>query len=74
MKQPDANTDESHRKFGSSRHELFRLMPLHYQHQAMHAPSCLPHGWTCGSSLPTCCSGLMCYDGNAKRGPHCVSR
>jgi hypothetical protein len=49
-------------------------MPVHYQQQAMHAPLCLPHGWTCGPGLPTCCSGLVCYDGNAKRGAHCVSR
>ena len=39
-----------------------------------HQPACLPHVWTCGPGLPPCCAGLMCYDGNAKRGRQCVAR
>jgi hypothetical protein len=53
---------------------MFRLMPLHYQQQLMHSPPCLPHIWTCGPGLPPCCPGLTCYEGNAKRGRHCVAR
>jgi hypothetical protein len=74
MKKHDGNSDEIYRKFGSPRQNIFRLMPLHYQQQVLQTPSCLPHGWTCGPNLPPCCSGLMCYDGNAKRGRHCISR
>lgn len=74
MKNRETNSDEFHRKFGSPRQNIFRLMPIHYQQHAIQTPSCLPHGWTCGPSLPLCCSGLICYNGNAKRGPHCVGR
>jgi hypothetical protein len=49
-------------------------MPLHYQQRLVQNPLCLPHLWTCGPALPPCCHGLMCYDGNAKRGRHCVAR
>jgi hypothetical protein len=50
-------------------------MPLHYQqHQPVQTPSCLPYGWTCGQGLAPCCSGLICYGGNAKRGQYCVTR
>lgn len=44
------------------------------QYQPQVQPTCLPHVWTCGPDLPPCCAGLMCYDGNAKRGRHCVAR
>ncbi len=73
-KQHEPNSDETNKKFGSHRQQMFRLMPLHYQQQLMHSPPCLPHIWTCGPGLPPCCPGLTCYEGNAKRGRHCVAR
>lgn len=70
--------------FMSRRQPLFRLMPLNYHHsffqhqqqQQQQQPqiTCLPEIWTCGPGLPPCCRGLMCYDGNAKRGRYCVAR
>ncbi len=74
MKQPKINSYPINRKFGSSQQHIFRLMPLHYQQQQVQNPSCLPQIWTCGPNLPPCCPGLMCYDGNVKRGRHCVAR
>jgi hypothetical protein len=74
MKQQETNSDETRGKFGFPRHHIFRLMPLHYEQQLVKNPPCLPHVWTCGPGLPPCCDGLMCYDGNAKRGRHCVAR
>jgi hypothetical protein len=74
MKQHEMNSDENHGKFGSSRHHIFRIMPLHYQQRLVQNPPCLPNVWTCGPSLPPCCHGLMCYDGNAKRGRYCVAK
>lgn len=55
------------------RQMLYPLVPMHHQ-QPQVQPTCLPHVWTCGPGLPPCCAGLMCYDGNAKRGRHCVAR
>ena len=52
---------------------LFPSLPLQ-QYQSQIQPTCLPAVWTCGPGLPPCCDGLMCYDGNAKRGRHCVAR
>jgi hypothetical protein len=63
----------------NSNEELFvrrqNLFPFQFmqQHQQVQ-PVCLPHIWTCGQGLPPCCPGLMCYDGNAKRGRQCVAR
>ncbi len=75
MKQRKTNLDEISGKFGSSRQDIFRLMPLYYQQPlAMQNPPCLPQIWTCGPGLPPCCPGLWCYHGNAKRGRHCVWR
>ncbi len=75
MGKQEADVDDTHRKFGSPRENIFRLMPLHYQqHQPVQTPSCLPYGWTCGQGLAPCCSGLICYGGNAKRGQYCVTR
>ena len=74
MKQRPTNYDETGRKFGSSRQNIFRFMPLNYHQQIVQNPVCLPQVWTCGPGLPPCCSGLMCYDGNAKRGRYCVAR
>ncbi len=74
MRQHETNSDEMHGKFGSPRHYIYRHMPLHYQQRLVQNPLCLPHLWTCGPALPPCCHGLMCYDGNAKRGRHCVAR
>jgi hypothetical protein len=72
--QQETNFDAPYKKFGSSRQHLFRMMPLHHQQPLIQSPPCLPHVWTCGPDLPPCCPGLMCYDGNAKRGRHCVAR
>ncbi|CAF3334090.1 unnamed protein product [Rotaria socialis] len=55
------------------RQNLLSLFPVqHYQSQ--YQPTCLPHIWTCGPGLPQCCPGLMCFDGNAKRGRYCAAR
>ncbi|CAF0876498.1 unnamed protein product [Adineta ricciae] len=81
IRQHDAGLDEFHSKFGSPRQQLYRIMPLHYQQQQQQQqqlqqqnPICLPQVWTCGLGLPPCCAGLMCYDGNAKRGRYCVAK
>ncbi|CAF0806940.1 unnamed protein product [Adineta steineri] len=49
------------------------MMPIQ-QYAPQMQPMCLPNIWTCGPGLPPCCPGLMCYDGNAKRGRHCLAR
>jgi hypothetical protein len=74
LKLQQRNSDEFNRKFGSPRDHVFRLMPLYYQQKSLQYPSCLPTVWTCGPGLPPCCPGLMCYDGNAKRGRYCVAK
>lgn len=82
LRQRDGNHgDKSPEEQASRRQPFFRLIPLNYHHgyfqqqqQQQHQPNCLPAIWTCGPSLPPCCVGLMCYDGNAKRGRHCVAR
>ncbi|UJR21397.1 hypothetical protein I4U23_024487 [Adineta vaga] len=74
LKQRETMLDTSKQKFGSPRQNLFRVMPIHYQQLQIHNPTCLPQVWTCGPGLPLCCPGLMCYDGNAKRGRYCVAR
>jgi hypothetical protein len=74
MKQQERNSNEINGKFGSPRQHLFRFLPLYYSEQSLQKPSCLPHIWTCGPDLPPCCPGLMCYDGNAKRGRQCVTK
>lgn len=62
-------------KFGVPQQHLFRIMPLyHPQQQQMQMPRCLSHGWSCGPGLTLCCEGLVCFDGNAKRGRHCAAR
>ena len=63
----------SDRDFFIRRQMMYPLLPIH-QYQPQVQPTCLPHVWTCGPGLPPCCAGLMCYDGNAKRGRHCVAR
>jgi hypothetical protein len=45
-----------------------------HENSIFQQPTCLPAMWTCGPNLPPCCAGLTCYDGNAKRGRHCVAR
>jgi hypothetical protein len=65
----EVNNPNSNAKFAARRRLTFPLFGMQ-QHQ----PTCLPNVWTCGPGLPPCCSGLMCYDGNAKRGRHCVAR
>lgn len=74
MKQRERSLDETNRKFGSPRQHLFRPSPIYYQEPLLQNPPCLPHVWTCGPHLPPCCPGLMCYDGNAKRGRFCVAK
>jgi hypothetical protein len=70
LKLQNENSEKINKDSRTGGHYMSRLMPLHYQQQ----PTCLPHIWTCGPHLPPCCSGLMCYDGNAKRGRYCVAR
>lgn len=70
----ERDPDTFNGKFGSPRQHLYRLMPLYYSQQLAQDPPCLPHVWTCGPGLPPCCPGLMCYDGNAKRGRQCVAK
>lgn len=65
---PDLNE-----KLVARRQFMFPLLSIQ-QHQQHVQPMCLPHIWTCGPGLPPCCAGLMCYDGNAKRGRLCVAR
>jgi hypothetical protein len=59
--------------FLDRRQVMYPLSPMQ-QYQPQMQPTCLPHVWTCGPGLPPCCAGLMCYDGNAKRGRQCVAR
>ncbi|CAF0827474.1 unnamed protein product [Adineta ricciae] len=54
--------------------QMFPFFPMQHQQPGQFQQMCLPHIWTCGPNLPPCCPGLMCYDGNAKRGRHCVAR
>ncbi|CAF2405856.1 unnamed protein product [Rotaria sp. Silwood2] len=74
MKQAERNLDETNKKFGSSRQYMFRPLPVHYEQKLLPNPLCLPQVWTCGPNFPPCCPGLMCYDGNAKRGRYCVAK
>jgi hypothetical protein len=69
----DANLNE---EFVVRRQNMFPFFPMQQQQQQQPQGQhmCLPHIWTCGPGLPPCCQGLMCYDGNAKRGRHCVAR
>ena len=57
---------------------MFPRIPIQEQQQQQQARqgqlTCLPAIWTCGPGLPPCCHGFMCYDGNAKRGRHCIAR
>jgi hypothetical protein len=78
LKERSGNIDEindanSNKEFVVRRRLMFPILPIQpYPLQAQ--PTCLPHVWTCGPGLPPCCPGLMCYDGNAKRGRQCVAR
>ena len=82
LRQREGKQEQSNENSITRRQPNFRLMPLNYlphqQHQQQQPyfqqPTCLPAIWTCGPNLPPCCSGLICYDGNAKRGRHCVAR
>ena len=58
---------------------MFPRIPIQEQQQQQQQArqgqlTCLPAIWTCGPGLPPCCHGFMCYDGNAKRGRHCIAR
>jgi hypothetical protein len=64
----NANSNEEH---VVHRQSMFPILPIQQQQMQQ---MCLPNVWTCGPNLPPCCPGLMCYDGNAKRGRHCVAR
>jgi len=74
MKQREANLDEINKKFGSPRYHMLRFMPIDHQQQLVQNLPCVPQIWTCGPGLPDCCPGLMCFEGNAKRGRHCVAK
>ena len=65
----DDSSGNSNEEYVVRRQNMFPFSALR---QAQ--PMCLPNIWTCGPGLPACCPGLMCYDGNAKRGRHCVAR
>jgi hypothetical protein len=65
-----ANHEYPNEQYLVRRQNMYPFLPMQQQPQ----PMCLPHIWTCGPGLPPCCAGLMCYDGNAKRGRHCVAR
>ena len=68
-----ANLEYPNEQYLVRRQNMYPFLPMQQpgpQGQQM----CLPHIWTCGPGLPPCCPGLMCYDGNAKRGRHCVAR
>ncbi|CAF0958790.1 unnamed protein product [Rotaria sordida] len=73
-KQQEKNYDQTNQKFGSPREYIFRPISSYYEQKPLQNPRCLPQVWTCGANLPPCCPGLMCYDGNAKRGRFCVAR
>ncbi len=68
-----SNNPNSNEKFFARQQLMYPLAPMQ-QYQPQMQPTCLPHVWTCGPGLPPCCAGLMCYDGNAKRGRQCVAR
>jgi hypothetical protein len=73
----EGNNANLNEEFVDRRQNMFPFPPMQQQQQQQQAnlqPMCLPHIWTCGPGLPPCCPGLMCYDGNAKRGRHCVAR
>ncbi|UJR28035.1 hypothetical protein I4U23_009292 [Adineta vaga] len=78
VKERLANTDSMHHGSLNNEHVVRRQnmypFPLMQQQLPQFQQMCLPHIWTCGPGLPPCCSGLMCYDGNAKRGRYCVAR
>jgi hypothetical protein len=63
------NQSDSDEEFIDRRHNE---LSEHEERQS--SVDCIPNLWTCGPSLPPCCSGYMCFDGNAKRGRHCVAR
>ncbi|CAF0821805.1 unnamed protein product [Rotaria sp. Silwood1] len=69
----EGNNESSNEEVLVRRQKLFNVLPVQ-QYQPQLQPMCLPHIWTCGPGLPPCCPGLMCYDGNAKRGRQCVAR
>jgi hypothetical protein len=69
----DFNSPNLNEEFFVRQQRMFPMLPIQ-QHQPLLPPMCLPNVWTCGPGLPPCCPGLMCYDGNAKRGRHCVAR
>ena len=71
----DNNDDMNSNEDTIERRQL--MYPIQLQHQLQQQvpqAMCLPNIWTCGPDLPPCCPGLMCYDGNAKRGRHCIAR
>ena len=65
-----ANTNDEYVSRRQNNHPFALIQQQLPQFQQM----CSPHIWTCGPNFPPCCPGLMCYDGNAKRGRHCVAR
>ena len=70
LRQQERQPDRKYADFNYGQQQpLFRFMPPPVQQSV-----CLPAIWTCGPHLPPCCPGLMCYDGNAKRGRQCVAR
>ncbi|CAF0891425.1 unnamed protein product [Rotaria sp. Silwood1] len=74
VKRQERNLDETNKKFGSPRQYMLHPLPSYYEEKPLQKPLCLPHIWSCGPHLPPCCPGLMCYDGNAKRGRYCVAK
>ncbi len=69
------NPKKSNEEFMFPRQNMFPLSSMQqYLPPNQPQPMCLPNIWTCGPGLPPCCPGLMCYDGNAKRGRHCLAR
>lgn len=69
----DGSNENSNEQKLVRRQKIFSLLPIqHYQQHQQ--PACLPHIWTCGPGLPSCCPGLMCFEGNAKRGRYCAAR
>lgn len=67
--------DRSYGKFGLPKQHLYQLGPIyHPQQPSRENQLCLPTIWTCGPDLPPCCPGLICYNGNAKRGRYCIAR